>query len=166
MITFEEYRRALQSAADQTGPVVADVICRQCGKRRIGTVSRRPRGLYLVSTVDDLEIVSIELVLRAHAQGKSWKHLIPPELTEKQVEQLITFVTDQPDYQPRTKRVTPGRERWHALLDFFPDGSPVNRYRVVVGCPTHGQITFDGRQLRDAVFQRRKRVRFLVPPLT
>jgi hypothetical protein len=165
MITSEEYRRALQSAADQTGPVVADIICRQCGERRIGTVSRRPRGLYLVSTMDDLEVVSIELILRAHAHGKSWKHLIPPEWTVKQVEQVITLVTGQPDYRPRTKRVTPGRERWHALLDFFPEGSPENRYRVAVGCPRHGQITFDGRQLREAVSQRRKRVRFLVPPL-
>jgi hypothetical protein len=164
MITFEEYRRALHSAAEQTGPVVADVICRQCGGRRIGTVSRRPRGLYLVSTVDDLEIVSIELILRAYAQGRSWKHLIPSEWTEKQVEQVIMLVTGQPDYQPRTKRVTPGRERWHALLNFFPDGSPANRYRVTVGCPTHGQISFDGRQLRDAISQRRKRVRFMVPP--
>ena len=165
MITSEEYRRALGYAAEQTGPVVADVICRQCG-RRIGTVSRRPRGLYLVSMVDDLEIVGIELILRAHAQGKSWKHLIPLDWTEKQVEDLITFVTGQPDYRPRTNRVDPGHERWHALLDLFPGGLPDNRYRVTVACPTHGKISFDGRQLRGAISQVRKRIRFLVPPPT
>jgi hypothetical protein len=164
MTTFEEYQRALRHADEQSGPIVADIICRQCGGRRIGTVLRRPRGLYLVSTVDDLEIVSLERTLRAHAQGKSWKHLIPSEWTEDQVERFITFITGQPDYQPRTKRVTPGRERWHALLGFFPDGSPANRYRVAVGCPTHGQISFDGRQLRDAISQRRKRIRFMAPP--
>jgi hypothetical protein len=166
MITFEDYRRALRSAAEQTGPVVADVICRQCGGRRIGTVSRRPRGLYLVSMVDDLEIVSIELILRAHAQGKPWRQLIPREWTEKQVKHLIEFVTGQPDYRPRTNRVDPGRQRWHALLDLLPEGLPNDHYRVTVACPTHGKFSFDGRLLRDAISQVRKHIRFLVPPPT
>jgi hypothetical protein len=166
MIKSEEYRRALRSAAEQSGPVVADVVCHQCSGRRIGTVSLRPRGLYLASTVDDLEVIRLDLILRAHAQGKAWKHLMPSEWTEEQVKRFIALMTGQPDHQPRTKRVIPGQQRWHALLDLFPDGLPANRYRVTVGCPTHGQISFDARQLRDAIFQTRKRIRFLVPPLT
>jgi hypothetical protein len=163
MITSEEYQRALRHAAEQTGPVVADIICRWCGGRRIGTVSRRPRGLYLVSMVDELEILSIELILRAHAQGKSWKHLVPSEWTEEQVESVITLVTGQPDYKPRTERVPPAHQRWHALLDLYPDDLPANRYQVTVGCPVHGRITFDSRQLRDAIRHARKRIRFVVP---
>jgi hypothetical protein len=163
MITSEEYQRALRHAAEQTGPVVADIICRWCGGRRIGTVSRRPRGLYLVSVVEEMEILGIELILRVHAQGKSWKHLVPSEMTEEQVERIIALVTRQPDYKPRTERITPAHQRWHALLDLFPDGLPDNRYQVTVGCPVHGRINFDSRQLRDAISQARKRIRFVVP---
>ncbi len=105
LVTAEEYRRAIRHAAEQAGPVVADIVCGGCGGRRIGTVSRRPRGLYLVSQVDDLEIVGLELILRAHHQGKPWKHLVPEEWTEAQVEQLISWATGQPDYKPRTAPV-------------------------------------------------------------
>ena len=164
LVTAEEYRRALDHAAEQRGPVVADVLCGRCGGRRIGTVSRRPRGLYLVSQVDDLEIVSLELVLRAHHQSKPWKHLVPEGWTEAQVEQVITLVTSQPDYKPRTERVAPGHERWRALLDLLPDGLPEQRYQVAVACPEHGVIRFDGRRLRDAIARTRRRVKFVVPP--
>ncbi len=148
LVTAEEYRRAIRHAAEQAGPVVADIVCGGCGGRRIGTVSRRPRGLYLVSQVDDLEIVGLELILRAHHQGKPWKHLVPEEWTEAQVEQLISWATGQPDYKPRTARVTPAQQRWQALLDLLPDGLPEARYQVAVACPMHGEIRFDGRRLR------------------
>ncbi len=156
----------MDHAAEQAGPVVADVLCGLCGGRRIGTVSRRPRGLYLVSQVEDLSIIGLELVLRAHHQGKPWKHLMPLEWTEAQVEQVITLMTGQPDYKPRTQRIAPGHQRWQALLDLLPDGLPDQRYQVTVACPKHGQIRFDSRRLRDAVSRTRRRIRFVVPSPT
>jgi hypothetical protein len=137
-----------------------------CRGRRIGTVSRRPRGLYLVSQVEDLSIIGLELILRAHHQGKSWKHLVPEEWTEAQVEQVITLMTGQPDYKPRTERVAPGHQVWQALLDLLPDGLPDDHYHVTAACPTHGQIRFDGRRLRNAISRVRRRIRFVVPPPT
>jgi hypothetical protein len=127
-------------------------------------VWRRSRGLYLVSQVEDLSILAIELILRAHHQGKPWKHLMPEGMTEAQIEQVITLMTTQPDYKPRTARVDPGHERWRALLDLFPDGLPEQRYQVAVACPRHGVIRFDGRRLRDAVTRTKRRIRFIVPP--
>lgn len=129
-------------------------------------MSRQPRGLYLVSQVEDLSLLGLELILRAHHQGKPWKHLMPEEWTEAQVQQVIALMTGQADYKPRTQRIAPGHQRWHALPDLLPDGLPDQRYQVTVGCPKHGEIRFDSRHLRDAVARTPRRIRFVVPSST
>jgi hypothetical protein len=164
VITVDEYRNAVSNAQNQVGPVVADIICPSCN-RRVGNVSRRPRGLYLESKLEDMAMLGIERILHAHDTGRSYDHLTPEGWSKEQVERVIDFATSDPNYKPRLERLDPGHKLMHALIDLHPPGLPDARYEATVMCRAHGNITFDTRPLRKAIENTiRGRLRFVVPP--
>jgi hypothetical protein len=163
VITADEYRSAVHNAQNQVGPVVADIICLSCN-RRVGNVSRRPRGLYLESKLEDLGVLGIERILHAHDTGRSYDHLTPEGWSKEQVERVIEFVTSDPNYKPRLERIKPGHKLQQALIDLFPPGLPDDRYWATVICRVHGNLAFDTRPLRKAIeTTARGRIRFVVP---
>lgn len=164
VISTDEYRAAVSNAQNQVGPIVADIICPWCN-RRVGNVSRRPRGLYLESKLEDMAILGIERILHAYDTGRSCDHLTPEGWTKEQVDRTIEFVTSDPNYKPRLQRIRPGYKLRQALIDLFPEDLPDGYYLVTVMCKVHGDLSFDTRPLRKAIEATlRRRVRFVVPP--
>ena len=165
MISSDEYRAAVSHAQNQAGPIVADIICRSCNTR-VGKVSRRPRGLYLESKLEDMTVLGMERILHAHDTGRSYDHLTPEGWTKEQVEQAIEFATSDPNYKPRLERIDPGYKVKSALIDLFPENLPDASYQATVMCRLHGNLSFDTRPLRKAIEAvPRRRIRFVVPPL-
>lgn len=138
MTEVNGYQLAVREAERQGGSVAGNVICGACGTRYIGTVWRKPRGLLLVSAVEDMEALGIERILRAHDTGRAYEHLTPPGWTAEQVERLIRYATSQPDYKPRRSRLKPGLRRLTSLIDFLPAGLPDEDYRTSALCSVHG----------------------------
>jgi hypothetical protein len=112
------YGEALAAAVDQRGPVVLVVICdrphergRRSGSRTIGTVSRRPAGLFYESM---------------------WEEPIPPGERRLRAEKRRT---DPGDPLARRGRFVNGSR---GLLD-HPD-LPVEWHAVQARCGDHGGI--------------------------
>jgi hypothetical protein len=163
MITVDQYLEAVYHAQKQKGPVVADIICRLCNQR-VGNVSRRPRGLYLESKLEDITTLGIEMILRAHDRGQRYDYLTSDGWTEDQVEQIIQVMTSMPDYKLHLERVRPGHRLNHFLIDLFPADSTEEHHRATVMCRLHGNIQIDTRPLRQAIAtSMRGKIRFVVP---
>ena len=112
------------------------LVCGLCGSRRIGTVSRRARGLYYESSREDTSLLAIDLAHRARSLGRPYDRSWEPVLRLK---------------EPSTAPIDAGRQRVHALLDFYAEDSRGMQGSLTAFCPKHDQLSVQVPELLAVV---------------